>query len=210
MIPLQPLPWHSDAWTAALSNAITDARTLLDRLELSADQVDFAPAFPLRVPLSFVERMRPGDPNDPLLRQVLPTLSERDVARGFVDDPLHEATAMRATGLIQKYRGRVLLIASPACAVHCRYCFRRSFPYDAHRQAVAFPSLAEVERDSTISEVILSGGDPLILKDAPFARLLARIDAIAHVRRIRIHTRVPVVIPERVTTELIRSLRSVR
>src|SRR5262249_24995289 len=100
--------------------------------------------------------------------------------------------------------------AAPSCAVHCRYCFRRAFPYDDHRQPVALPALTEIERDVSISEVILSGGDPLMLKDAPLQRMLERIDAIPHVRRIRIHTRLPVVIPQRVTGELLTLLRAAR
>lgn len=207
MIPLKPIPWQSDAWTRALAEAITDPRALLERLELDANDVDFAPDFPLRVPQSFVDRMRLHDPRDPLLRQVLPLSTERDAVAGYSLDPLEETSSTLAPGVIQKYRGRVLLIAAPACAVHCRYCFRRTFPYADHQQAVAFPSLTTVERDPGISEVILSGGDPLMLKDAPLRRLVARLDAIPHLRRIRIHTRLPVVIPERVTTELVQLLR---
>ncbi len=210
MIPLKPIPWQSDAWTRALADAITDPRELLRRLELDANDVDFAPEFPLRVPHSFVERMRIGDRFDPLLRQVLPLATERDSSPGYSLDPLEEASATLAPGVIQKYHGRVLLIAAPACAVNCRYCFRRAFPYADHQQAVAFPSLTAVERDTTISEVILSGGDPLMLKDAPLRRLIARLDAIPHVRRIRIHTRLPVVIPERVTVEFVQLLRDTR
>jgi len=210
MIPLKNIPWQSDAWMRALADAITEPRALLERLELDPADVDFDPQFPLRVPLAFVDRMRRGDRNDPLLKQVLPTLAERDVAPGYSRDPLGEAVATRSPGVIQKYHGRVLLIAAPSCAVHCRYCFRRAFPYEEHRQSVAFPSLIGVERDPTISEVILSGGDPLMLKDAPLARLIERIDAIAHVRRIRIHTRLPVVIPERVTADLIALSGSTR
>ena len=210
MIPLKTIPWQSDAWTRALAEAITDPRVLLEHLELTHVAVDPAPDFPLRVPHSFVERMRVGDPDDPLLRQVLPRGAERDSAPGYRIDPLGEATATVAPGVIQKYRGRVLLIAAPACAVHCRYCFRRTFPYAEHQQAVAFPALASVERDSSISEVILSGGDPLMLKDAPLRRLIDRIDAIPHLRRIRIHTRLPVVIPQRVTAELTQLLRDTR
>ena len=210
MIPLKMIPWQSDAWTRALADAITDPRVLLDRLGLEDMGVDFAPDFPLRVPVSFVERMHPRDPNDPLLRQVLPLATERDIAPGYAADPLREASATLAPGVIQKYQGRVLLIAAPACAVHCRYCFRRTFPYGDHRQAVAFDSLASVERDTSISEVILSGGDPLMLKDAPLRRLIARLDAIPHLRRIRIHTRLPVVIPERATAELIQLLGNTR
>ncbi len=210
MIPLKLIPWQSDAWTRALADAITDPRALLTRLELDPDGVDFAPDFPLRVPHAFVDRMRVGDPHDPLLRQVLPLSTERDSVIGYSLDPLEEAAATRAPGVIQKYHGRVLLIAAPACAVHCRYCFRRTFPYSDHQQAVAFPSLTAVEHDSSISEVILSGGDPLMLKDAPLRRLIARLDAIPHVRRVRIHTRLPVVIPERVTSELVQLLRDAR
>jgi len=210
MIPLKTVPWQSDTWTRALADAITEPRALLERLALDPAGVDFAPDFPLRVPLSFVERMRRGDRSDPLLKQVLPTLAERDAAPGYSTDPLGEADATRSPGVIQKYRGRVLLIAAPTCAVNCRYCFRRTFPYDEHRQSIAFPSLVDVERDAAISEVILSGGDPLMLKDAPLRRLIERIDAIAHVRRIRIHTRLPVVIPERVTAELVALLRGTR
>ncbi len=210
MIPLKPIPWQSDAWTRALAEAITDPCALLERLELDANDVDFAPDFPLRVPQSFVDRMRLHDPRDPLLRQVLPLSTERDAVDGYSLDPLEEASSTLAPGVIQKYRGRVLLIAAPACAVHCRYCFRRAFPYADHQQAVAFPSLTTVERDPGISEVILSGGDPLMLKDAPLRRLVARLDAIPHLRRIRIHTRLPVVIPERVTAELVQLLRDAR
>jgi L-lysine 2,3-aminomutase len=210
MIPLKPIPWQSDAWTRALADAITDPRELLRRLELDAHDVDFAPDFPLRVPHSFVERMRIGDRSDPLLRQVLPLATERDSVPSYSPDPLEEASATLAPGVIQKYHARVLLIAAPACAVNCRYCFRRSFPYADHQQAVAFPSLSAVERDASVSEVILSGGDPLMLKDVPLRRLVTRLDAIPHVRRIRIHTRLPVVIPERVTVEFVQLLRDTR
>jgi L-lysine 2,3-aminomutase len=210
MIPLKLIPWQSDAWTRALADAITDPHKLLARLELDSDDVDFEPDFPLRVPHAFVDRMRMHDRHDPLLRQVLPLSSERDDAAGYSLDPLEEAAATLAPGVIQKYHGRVLLIAAPACAVHCRYCFRRTFPYADHQQAVAFPSLSAVEHDASISEVILSGGDPLMLKDAPLRRLIARLDAIPHVRRVRIHTRLPVVIPERVTSEFVQLLRDAR
>lgn len=210
MIPLKPIPWQSNAWTRALADAITDPHELLRRLEIDAHDVDFAPDFPLRVPHSFVERMRMGDRSDPLLRQVLPLATERDSVPSYSPDPLEEASATLAPGVIQKYHGRVLLIAAPSCAVNCRYCFRRSFPYADHQQAVAFPSLSAVERDASISEVILSGGDPLMLKDAPLRRLVTRLDAIPHVRRIRIHTRLPVVIPERVTVEFVQLLRDTR
>ena len=164
----------------------------------------------MRVPLPFVERMRLRDPDDPLLRQVLPRRTERLAMPGWVADPLAETSATRAPGLIQKYHGRVLLIAAPACAVHCRYCFRREFPYDAHQHAVTSEHLAIIENDPTISEVILSGGDPLMLKDAPLERLVSRLEAIPQLQRLRIHTRLPVVIPARVTPALLDLLRGTR
>jgi EF-P beta-lysylation protein EpmB len=218
MIPLKHIPWQSDAWTVALADAITDAHELLVQLQLAdpaartraSSDVDIAPDFPLRVPRAFVERMRIGDPADPLLRQILPTRAERESMPGYDTDPLEEAAATRAPGVIQKYHGRALLIAAPACAVHCRYCFRRTFPYADHQQGVAFPQLSAIEADPTITEVILSGGDPLMLKDAPLARLVRRLDAIHHLRRIRIHTRLPVVIPQRVTNEFVELLTGLR
>jgi L-lysine 2,3-aminomutase len=210
IIPLKQMPRQSDGWTNALTQALTDPQQLLARLELTLDDVDCAPDFPLRVPLAFVDRMRPRDPHDPLLRQILPRTVERQSIDGFSDDPLTESAATRAPGVIQKYHGRVLLITTPVCAVHCRYCFRRAFPYAEHQHAVTSEHLTVLESDASISEVILSGGDPLMLKDAPLARLVAQLEAVAHLRRLRIHTRVPVVIPERVTLELLELLQRTR
>jgi EF-P beta-lysylation protein EpmB len=217
MIPLKQMPWQGDGWTDELAAAVTNPHELLARLELSLDDpqlplddLDCASDFPMRVPLPFVERMRHGDPDDPLLRQVLPRRVERVSMPGWVADPLAEAAATRAPGLIQKYHGRVLLIATPVCAVHCRYCFRREFPYDAHQHAVTSEHLAIIEQDPTISEVILSGGDPLMLKDVPLERLVNRLEAMPQLRRLRIHTRLPVVIPARVTLTLCDLLRRTR
>jgi len=210
MIPLAVRAWQPDDWSHALQNAIGDVRTLLTRLELPADDVDLEPRFPVRVPEPFLARMRVGDRRDPLLLQMLPLAAENRIVAGYVADPLEERRATRAPGLIQKYAGRALLIAAPSCAVHCRYCFRRDFPYADHRQGVAFPQLVEIARDASITEVILSGGDPLMLNDATLASLIARIDAIEHVARLRIHTRLPIVIPRRVTALLLDRLSSTR
>ncbi len=219
MIPLsrepgQSIPVDTHApdkdWMRQLADAITSTAVLLDHLQLDQTGIDYDPAFPLRVPQAFAARMRPGDPNDPLLRQVLPLLTERIATAGYSEDPLAEASATRAPGLIHKYAHRALLIAAPACAVHCRYCFRRHFPYDAHALGTTFPGLAALENDPTITEVILSGGDPLMLKDATFTRLIERLDGVTHLRRLRIHTRLPVVIPARVTPALQAALASTR
>jgi EF-P beta-lysylation protein EpmB len=156
--------------------------------------------------------MNPGDATDPLLRQVLPSRAERIPADGYLLDPVGDGAATRLPGLIQKYRGRALLMVHGACAVHCRYCFRRHYSYadlgatDPRLQG----ALAAIAADPSLTEVILSGGDPLLLDDPGLGSLLARLDAIPHLRRLRIHSRLPVVLPERVTDELCRSLQGLR
>jgi EF-P beta-lysylation protein EpmB len=165
------------------------------------------------VPASFLARIKPGDPDDPLLRQVLPVAAELDEQPGYVADPLEEGAARRAPGLLQKYAGRALLITTQACAIHCRYCFRREFPYaeqvaeDGGRWSGA---LAEIAGDASIEEVILSGGDPLTLGDARLKQITDALAAMPHVRRIRVHTRQPVVVPARVDAGLCQWLASIR
>lgn len=205
-------PWSADAWSLELKRAVTDSDELLRLVGVARQDVDAAPGggFPLRVPRPYVARMRRGDPADPLLRQVLPLAAEAAQATGYIADPLEESTAVVAPGALHKYAGRMLMIATGACAVHCRYCFRRHFPYAEHRQGADFPALAAVRDDPNVREIILSGGDPLLLTDAHLARLVERINAIRHVSRLRIHTRLPVVIPQRVTAALIDALVSVR
>ncbi len=204
-------------WQAELADLVTDLDQLLALLDLRRADLTAAgltpdphPDFPLRVPRAFVQRMQPGDPRDPLLRQVLPLAAEQQLDPALHTDPLQEASATRSPGLIQKYQGRALLVAAPSCAVHCRYCFRRHFPYDAHQQSRQLPALEAIAADNSISELILSGGDPLMLKDALLASLLARAQAIPHLRRLRLHTRLPVVIPSRITPTLLEVLGSSR
>ena len=156
--------------------------------------------FPLRVPRGFVARMRRGDPSDPLLRQVLPLDDEMRPMPGFGLDAVGDGAAKTAPGVIQKYRGRALLVATGSCAIHCRYCFRRHFPYaeetaarDGWRDAVDL-----IRRDASIEEVLLSGGDPLSLSNGKLAELTGALADIPHLRRLRIHSRLPIVVPERV------------
>jgi EF-P beta-lysylation protein EpmB len=156
--------------------------------------------------------MKPGDPLDPLLLQVLPRPAEREHVPGFSADPLEENQALAAPGLVQKYDGRALLLATGSCAINCRYCFRREFPYaeSGVTQAGVETALATIATDTTIHEVILSGGDPLMLDDERLARLVARLESLPHVRRLRIHSRLPIVLPSRVTDELVATLSRTR
>jgi EF-P beta-lysylation protein EpmB len=214
--PTAAEPRTPPAWRRALAEAVTEPRELLERLALPADLLPAAERaaglFGLRVPRGYLARMRPGDPADPLLLQVLPLGAELSEAPGWVADPLAEREAAPRPGVLHKYRGRVLLVVTGACAVHCRYCFRRHFPY-----ADAAPgwsgwaeSLRHVEEDPEVREVILSGGDPLAASDERLAELVARIEAIPHVTRLRLHTRNPVVLPERVDDGLLAWLGATR
>jgi len=192
---------------------VRDPRELLGMLGLDALASTISDAaaaqFPLRVPRGFVARMRHGDPHDPLLRQVLPILDEDLVVPGFTLDAVGDAAARRGGGVIHKYNGRALLIATGSCAVHCRYCFRRHFPYAEDTAAAAgwFDAVEILRADASIHEVILSGGDPLSLADHKLAELTDALRGIAHIRRLRIHTRLPVVLPERVDAGLLAWLR---
>lgn len=198
-------------WRRELARAIRSVDELLDLLDLDRDALRAAgvepedprrTGFPLRVPRGFVARMRPGDPHDPLLRQVLSVADELDSPAGWTSDPLCEVDVSPTNGLLHKYRGRVLLVVTGACAVHCRYCFRRHFPYAEHQRDQT-AALEHIAADPSIEEVILSGGDPLSLPDDKLARLAARIEAIPHVVRLRVHSRLPIVLPERVDEALL-------
>ena len=202
--PRQPAALVPVRWQQALREAVRDPRELLDLLGLDrlaprlSDEAMVQ--FPLRVPRGFVARMRRGDPRDPLLRQVLPLDDEMRPMPGFGLDAVGDGAAKTAPGVIQKYRGRALLVATGSCAIHCRYCFRRHFPYaeetaarDGWREAVDL-----IRQDASIEEVLLSGGDPLSLSNGKLAELTGALADIPHLRRLRIHSRLPIVVPERV------------
>jgi EF-P beta-lysylation protein EpmB len=203
-------------WQSQLARAITDPAELLAALKLGEEWLPAAQAaarlFPLRVPREFVARMRHGDPHDPLLRQVLPLAEECLTAEGFGTDPVSDLNAMTVPGVLHKYQGRILLTATGACAVHCRYCFRRHFPYtDANPVADQWHAALEyIAGDDTIKEVILSGGDPLTLSDRRLAEFTRQLETIPHLRRLRVHTRLPIVLPERVNAELLDWLGNAR
>ena len=203
-------------WQSRLRAVITSRGELLDALGLGEEDVEGAGGeggFPLKVPVGFVARMKARDPRDPLLLQVLSSAREDVVVPGYVRDPVAEnGAAIPRRGLIHKYHGRVLLLVAGGCAVHCRYCFRRHFPYDENRnnRRQWHEALRYIEADGSIEEVILSGGDPLVATDAHLRELVDQIAAIAHVRRLRIHSRLPIVIPERVTTGLLGAITPTR
>jgi EF-P beta-lysylation protein EpmB len=199
-------------WRQELKAAVRDPAELCRLLDLPTSLVEparrAAEQFGLFVPRGYLQRMRRGDPHDPLLRQVLPLGEELQPAEGFTADPVEDAAAQRAPGLLHKYPGRVLLIVTGACAVHCRYCFRRHYPYDEAPKSLAAwePALQTIAGDATVEEVILSGGDPLAVVDELLEPLVRRMEAIPHVRRLRIHTRLPIVLPSRVDAGLLRWL----
>lgn len=209
-------PGSTRTWQQSMRDAIRDLDSLCSHLELNPDRIEaFTPSareFPIFVPREFLARMKPGDPNDPLLLQVLPRNAERDVHSGFLADPVGDSYVERAPGLLHKYSGRVLLVTTGACAIHCRYCFRRHYPYESAPKSLSQweSALQYIADDSSIHEVILSGGDPLTLVDSKLAELLARLDAIPHLSRLRIHTRLPVVIPQRVDGSFLHLLASSR
>jgi L-lysine 2,3-aminomutase len=199
-------------WQTALKDAVRDPAELLRLLELPASALPppARSAFPLLVPRGFIARMRKGDANDPLLRQVWPHGAELAPAKGFSGDPVGEQ-ALAAHGVMQKYPGRVLLIASGACPLHCRYCFRREFPYQTQLAARAdwSAAIAALQDAPGVTEAILSGGDPLSLSNRRLRELVARICATS-VTTLRIHTRFPIAVPERVDDGLVRVLRETR
>jgi EF-P beta-lysylation protein EpmB len=199
-----------------LAAAITRPEELLNTLELDPKLLPAARAaarrFPLLVPRGYAALMQRSDPNDPLLRQVLPLAEELWDTQGFCADPVGDHASLRAPGLLQKYQGRVLLLTSGACAIHCRYCFRRNFSYGKDRvgSALATGAIDQIARDTSIREIILSGGDPLMLDDRALADLVRRLGRIPHLRRVRLHTRLPIVLPSRVTDGLCRALSTSR
>ena len=216
MKPLTASSWRPALWQAELARAIKDPAELLRMLELGDDLLPqarrAAELFPLRVPHGFVARMRKGDARDPLLLQVLPLGLELEEAPNFSADPVGDLAAMTVPGVLHKYHGRVLLVLTGACAVHCRYCFRRHFPYSEANPATDHwnTALDYIRADDSISEVILSGGDPLALSDARLSALVAQLDTIPHLQRLRIHTRVPVVLPQRVDDALLHWMSATR
>lgn len=201
---------QKNQWQKALSGVVKDPQTLLTDLELHhhflhllTDAAHASKDFPLKVPRGFLNRIQKDDVNDPLLKQVLPLADELKTHPDFNQDPLKESEANPLPGLLHKYHGRVLITLTSACAINCRYCFRRHFPYENNnpsKQGLA-KIFSYIKNHQDIKEVILSGGDPLILPDELLRQFSAELSTISHVTRLRIHSRIPIVLPERITAD---------
>ena len=210
----ETLPLYSaDDWQTQLREVITSPQQLLELLGLRADQVDYSAGasaqFALKVPLAFARRMEKGNPRDPLLLQVLASAAETLQVAGYGHDPVQETgTANPQKGIIHKYQGRALLIVTSGCAINCRYCFRRHFPYSDNQNSRQQwrDTLQYIGDDTSIEEVILSGGDPLIANDRLLQELVTELGSFTHLRRLRIHSRLPVVLPDRVTPGLLDAI----
>ncbi len=196
-------------WKNALANAVRDPAELLALLELPLSLLpaarEAAADFPLRVPRGYLSRIKKNDLTDPLLRQVLPLAEELQMVEGFGHDPVGDLQATAAPGVLHKYHGRVLLTATGACAIHCRYCFRRHFPYGEENPSRNKwrASVDYLLDHPEVDELILSGGDPLMLDTPQLENLTERLTTVPHLKRLRLHTRLPVVLPERIDGPLL-------
>lgn len=214
-IAAQKLILTDKTWQLELGQCVTDPQELLDLLNIDSSQFKASfgarKLFPVRVPRPFIARIEPGNIDDPLLKQVMTSANEFIEKEGFINDPLGEHGA-KLPGLLHKYESRVLIMVRTACAINCRYCFRREFPYqDNSIGTKEFKEIASyVQSDRAINEVILSGGDPLMASDSHLEKLIALFEPVKHITRLRIHTRLPVVIPSRITQHLTQILKNSR
>tara|TARA_Y100001935_G_C17311560_1_gene516863 strand:+ start:13641 stop:14642 length:1002 start_codon:yes stop_codon:yes gene_type:complete len=215
MITVSSTIEQPEYWQKELAKAITDPAKLIKMLGLPDELIQPAQLateiFPLKVTRHFLQLMKYADINDPLLRQILPINSENEVIKNYNTDPVGDNKSVISAGLLQKYNGRALIISTGACAVHCRYCFRKHFPYNEENGLRVWDStLKKLRSQADIREIILSGGDPLSLSDSRFERVVEDLQKIPHLKRLRIHTRLPIVLPERITERLISTLAQSR
>lgn len=210
-IPQSPPTKQQTAWQSAIKQFITCPKTLLKRLNICEEQlaIGFYPDFPMRVSESFVSKMQLGDPKDPLLLQVLSLKQEGLHSEGFSCDPLQEKQFNPVPGLLHKFQSRVLITATQACPVHCRFCFRRHFAYANNRISPAHwqEILHYITAHSSIEEIIFSGGDPLMLTDKHLSTLLDDLNKLSQIKSIRFHTRMPVMVPERIDAGFLKIIK---
>jgi len=203
-------------WQRELAQSIQNIDELLDYVHLDRGSLPVSDAaceqFSLRIPKGYADRIKKSDTNDPLLRQILPLQAEMQSVPGYGPDPVGDQQSIVAQGLLQKYHGRALMMTTAACAVHCRYCFRRHFPYNDCRASEDdwSDSLSYLRNNTDIHELILSGGDPLTLNDIRLSRLVRHIEAIPHIKTLRIHSRIPVVLPSRICAALLEWIQKSR
>ncbi|MES9833005.1 MAG: EF-P beta-lysylation protein EpmB [Candidatus Thiodiazotropha sp. DIVDIV] len=214
IIPESNAGVQGSVWQDALSQGFSDLKGLLEYLQLDSDHALSATRaqhqFSLKVPREYAALMDKGDPDDPLLRQILPCSEEMTEFPGFVADPVGDLVAKQEPGLLHKYQGRVLILATGACAIHCRYCFRRHYPY---QNGTATPQqwqriLDYLKDQPSIKEVILSGGDPLMINDQRLSSMLQQLQSLTQLKRLRLHSRLPVVLPQRITPALLDLFRN--
>ena len=212
MIPCSSQFVQGQSWQQQLQNAFQDVQSLLSYLDipLSADIDAQAAQFKLRVPVAFADKMQRGCRHDPLLQQVLPLQLENEPVSGFSADPLDEDAANASPGLLHKYQGRALVMFSGSCAINCRYCFRRHFPYQDNQLTTSRRDeiMTYIASDPSINEIILSGGDPLLARDKALQRFFDDLATLKQIKRLRIHSRIPIVLPARITTEFLTLMQS--
>lgn len=199
------------SWKQILRQNFTNIKKLADFLELNEKQraeILEKPKFVLNLPLRLAEKIQKQTLNDPILKQFLPTLQEKIKTNGFICDPVGDLAARRGSKLLHKYEGRVLLVCTSACAMHCRYCFRQNFDYEVQDKTFA-EELECIRQDSSIKEVILSGGDPLSLSEMVLEPLIKQISQMKHIKRIRFHTRFPIGIPERIDENFLQLIENI-
>jgi len=212
--PVDIVKNHPPLWKKFFTEAVRDPAELCRRLEISSENVDLNPKFPILVPEPFLQRIKANDPLDPLLLQVLPRKEESTVSPDFTTDPVGENGNLSPEGTLSKYHGRSLIVTGKACSIHCRFCFRRHLPLPGIEENTASGGFcidpetiaARFEADPTIHEVILSGGDPLMLSDRQLENLIFHLNQVPSIKRIRIHTRMPIIIPQRLTENLLSFL----
>jgi len=207
---------NSESWKDILASAAKTRADLLSRAGIKDDEalpiIQGEKQFPVLVPQPFIDKMEMGNPDDPLLLQVLSQASEDIQQEGFIADPLAEKNSNHQRGIIHKYHSRALVLLTGGCAVNCRYCFRRHFPYQENRLGKQHwqEVLEYLNKNTSLSEVILSGGDPLLLDDHLLENYINQLEAIPHITKLRIHTRLPVVIPQRITEKFVKLLNDSR